>query len=216
MYTLLMEKIDLYNQISREIVKNYNTYLHVEDVKIQTSPDVPAHYTIVHLLDKQIADKLHQVALKLKELDPSLILNLPENYHITFFWKGLESKLEDKVSEIESIISSTRFDFNINELLFGPLGISVKFYPSTEGFVNARFKIYELADTPVSVDEKFVTTWVHLAAFSQIPQESVKKFVQENSKISFGSYTAKNFTLYISTNKGLVKPTKIREFSCKD
>jgi len=211
-----MEKIELYNQISREIVKNYNTYLHNNDVKILNSMEVPAHYTISHIVDATVAEKLHKIAIELKKLDDTLILNSPENYHITLFWKGLDSKLEEKLPQIENILKSIRFEFTIEELLFGPLGISIKFYPTTEDFVNVRRKLYELTNTPILVDERFVTTWVHLAAYSQTPQETVKKYVQDNSKISFGSYVPKNFTLYISTNKGLVNPQTVKEFACKN
>jgi 2'-5' RNA ligase len=209
-----MNKIDLYNQISKEIVKNYNLYLHPEDVKILKTLEVPAHYTIGHVVDISIANKLHQVALQLKELDPSLILNEPKNYHITLFWKGLDSGLEKKIPEIENIINSTRFEFRIEELLFGPLGVSVKFYPKNECFVEARKKLYELTNTPILIDERFVTTWVSIAAYAQVPTDSVKNFVRENSLVNFGDYIADNFTLYISTNKGLVSPKMIKIFEC--
>lgn len=210
-----MERVDLYNQISREIVKNYNSYLHVEDVKILNTLETSAHYTISHVIDKPAADKLHQVALKLKELDASLILYTPANYHVTLFWRGLESRLEEKVPEIEQIIKNTNFEFDIQELLFGPLGISVKFYPKNEEFVRARTAIHKLTNTPILIDERFVTTWVSLAAYSQIPHEIVKKYIQENSNMEFGPYKPESFTLYISTNKGLVNPKVVKEFKCK-
>jgi hypothetical protein len=210
-----MEKIELYNQISREIVKNYNTYLHSQDVKILSTLDVPAHYTISHIIDIQLATKLHEISLKLKTLDNSLILNKPENYHITLFWKGMDSQLEEKTDSIKEIIEAASLEFNVEELLFGPLGVSVKFYPRNESFVDARTKLYQLTETPIIIDERFVTTWVSLAAYSQVPQDSVKKFVQENSKINFGVYKNDTLTLYISTNKGLVNPQKVTEFKCR-
>jgi hypothetical protein len=210
-----MEKIELYNQISREIVKNYNTYLHLEDVKILKTLEVPAHITLSHVLDTTLALKLHEVSLELKEIDSTLILNNPENYHITLFWKGLDSKLDEKSTEIGKILESTFFEFDVQELLFGPLGVSAKFYPKTEDFVNARIKLYELTNTPVLIDERFVTTWVSLAAYSQVPNEKVKQYVQDNAKSEFGSYSVNNFTLYKSTNKGLVNPETISEFRCK-
>lgn len=204
-----MEKIEIYNQISREVVKNYNTYLHPADVKILPSMEVPKHYTISHILDRKTSAELHQVSLELKALDNSLIINEPENYHITLFWKGLESKLEEKIESIRNIISPEHFEFDVEEILFGPLGVSVKFYPKNEDFINTRLALYQLTDTPVIIDERFVTTWVSLAAYSQIPSESVKRFVQENSTQKFGAYKADSFTLYTSTNKGLVNPQKI-------
>lgn len=190
-------------------------YLRPEDVKVFSSLEVPAHYTIVHVLDKNIAEKIHEIALSLKKLDDSLIINEPENYHITFFWKGLDSNLEEKLEDIEKIINSTNFEFDIEELLFGPLGVSLKFYPKSEDFVNARMEICKLTNTPVLIDERFVTTWVAVAAYSQTPNENIKKYVQENFKINFGTYKPKDFTLYISTNKGLVNPKFIKRFECK-
>lgn len=210
-----MKKIELYNQISREIVKNYNTYLHPEDVKYLKTLEVDPHYTIVHVLKSSLIDKVHDIALKLKKTDTSLIINKPENYHITLFWKGLDSKLEEKTDEIEKLLAKNVFEFDIEELLFGPLGISLKFYPKTESFVNTRMDIHNLTNTPISINERFVTTWIHLATFSQIPNKKIRQFVLENSNISFGSYKVDKFTLFISTNKGLDNPTKIADFSCK-
>lgn len=210
-----MRKIEIYNQISREIVKNYNTYLHTTDVKILTTLETAPHFTISHVLDEQLSNKLHEMALKLKAIDPSLVINQPENYHITLFWKGMDSELDKKTESIKDIISKTIFEFDVEEMLFGPLGISVKFYPKTEDFVNARTALYNLTNTPILVDERFVTTWVSLATYSQTPISAVKEFVQENSKQKFGSYKVTNFTLYTSTNKGLLNPQKIVEFNCK-
>lgn len=210
-----MEKIKLYNQISHEIVKNYNTYLHPEDVKLLKTIDVPAHYTIVNRIDISLAEKLNKIAIKLKEIDDSILLNDYHNYHISLFWKDLDSRLPEKNEKIKDIISSYSYKFNVEELLFGPLGISIKFYPTDESFVETKIKLCELTNTPIFIDERFVTTWVHLGAFTQIPKTEVKKFVQDNCNIKFGSYNVLEFTLYKSTNKWLLNPEKIKEFNCK-
>lgn len=207
-----MERIDLYNQISREIVKNYNTYLHPSDVKILQTLGVSPHFTISHVLNNTLTKELHKITLALKVLDSSLIINQPENYHITLFWKGLDSKLDQNTEEIRNILAKYKFSFEVEELLFGPLGVSVKFYPKDENFVKARQELYELTGTPYIIDERFVTTWVSLAAYSQIPQDSVKKYVFENQTKKFDDYMPESFKLYISNNKGLVNPQEIAEF----
>lgn len=209
-----MEKIELYNKISREIVKNYNMYLHVEDVVPLETLDAPEHFTISHIINKDLANKLHETALQLKGIDESLTLNKPENYHITLFWKGLDSKLDNKHKEIREILDNYSFEFKVEELLFGPKGISAKFYPMSEDFVNARMKLYKLAGVPININELFVTTWVSLATYTQTPSNKVKEFIQINSSIEYGTYKVNEFTLYISNNKQLDKPKFVESFSC--
>lgn len=209
-----MDTVQIYNQIARVIVKNYNTYLHPEDVKVLTTLDVAPHFTISHILGKQLAVKLHETAIKLSSVDSSLILNDPQNYHITLFWKGMDAKLNEKSDSIKQIVEKYVFDFEVEELLFGPLGISVKFYPKSESLIEARKELYNLTGTPLDIDERFVTTWVSLATYSQVPSEEVKKFVQENAGLSLGTYKVDKFVLYISTNKNLVNPQVVTEFEC--
>lgn len=84
-----MEKINLYNQISHEVVKNYNTYLHPEDVKILKTIEVSPHYTIVNKIDLDLAEKINKIALQLQAVSDELIsrgyshvinYEMPESY----------------------------------------------------------------------------------------------------------------------------------------
>jgi len=106
-----VNKINLYNQISHEIVKNYNTYLHAEDVNILKTIEVAPHHTIVNKINTKLAQKIYEVALKLKEIDSSLSLNGYRNYHITLFWKNLDANLPSKTYEIGKIIHNHTYSF---------------------------------------------------------------------------------------------------------
>lgn len=208
-----MQQYELYNQISREIVRNYNQYLHPEDVTIMPQTEVDKHYTISHVIQGEVVGAVSKFAKELKKIDPSLIFNHPENYHITLFWTGLDNMLDKHANEIQNILDGVDFSFSVEEVLFAPMGISVKFYPKNLSLVETRSKLFNMLHIPYRVDERFVTAWVSVARFGRIPNIKVCDFVRANQGRIFGEYKVNNFKLYVSGNKELKDPVELASFT---
>lgn len=208
------ENFELLNLMAKRVVETYNTWLNPLDVLINQSLETAEHYTISTLIPKELASKIHVFAKEMGEVDPSLILNEPDLYHFTTFWCPLTADIDLLRTGVESKVKSYPLSFSVNGFIFGPIGVSLKLYPTNETLCELRESLSKITGSKFQLDERGVTSWISLCRYTQPPKPELKKYIQEHASEDFGIYTPDTIGFYRSSNKNFIGTTEL--FSIKN
>lgn len=197
----MKKEFEYYNELAKEVVNNYNTWLNPVDVVLNPSMETAEHITISSLIPTELGLKIQELVEKFLAIDESLIIKDPSLYHFTVYWCPIGSDVEGLRKILVEEIEKEKLEFDLKGLQFAPLGISLEMFPTNDALINIRQRMADHIGAKYKKDERGVTTWVNLIRYSQIPKIEVKKFVQENSQIDFGHFVPSEIGFYKSKHK---------------
>ncbi len=179
------------------------------------------HFTIVVLMPPEIRRKMSQFAQKLQEIEPSLILNDPEFYHLTLYWVPGDRN-PDKVRKfLTDYFAHYHFDFNLSNLFNSPKGIGVSALPTDESFIELRNSLSREFNFPYTMPDFLPMSWITIARFTEKPSQKLIDFLKNNFDTDFGYLKVKEINILESENKNLAGAKKIaiiiiyRIYGCK-
>jgi hypothetical protein len=225
---MVREKITMYNHTTenwkaQHFITNLSRNFKPEDAvlvnELKESPQHASgeHYTFSAYIPQDFREKLEPISKKLTELDPSLILNEPDLFHLTVFWCSLENPIEKIIGAAEEVLKKEKLSFDLRGLISAPFGISIKAYPRNEIFMRLREKLSGLTGTDLpqnpdgSLHEKAVSTWITLGRYTEPPQAPLLEYINSRVEEDFGIYTPESITLYKCDNKYLRNPQVIKK-----
>ncbi|MFA5927614.1 MAG: hypothetical protein WCT32_03490 [Patescibacteria group bacterium] len=173
------------------------------------------HYTFSSILPLAPQDQIKPISRKLAEIDSTLILNEPELYHISTFWCPINHDTHELIQLIKTEVAKEPITFHLHGLIAAPFGISLKAYPLNDTFVRLREKLCATTEIEIprnedgSYHERFVSSWITLARYTQPPQEPLLEYIRSNLELDFGEFTPREIGAYISNNKFLRDPKVI-------
>lgn len=170
------------------------------------------HYTFSCYLPSELRQKLKPITEKLRSIDPTLVLNDPELYHLTVFWCSIDKKFDTLIQIFKEELSKQPLVFSLYGLVILPFGISLKAYPLNDCFLRLREKLYTSAglQLPLNPDgtlhERATSTWITLARYTKKPSSKLREYIISQLDLDFGEFTPESFGVYISNNKYLYEP----------
>jgi len=172
------------------------------------------HYTF-SAYTPELRHLLEPITNKLISIDPSLVLNEPDLYHLTIFWCPINNDVDSLVKIFRAGIAEEPLSFNFHGLIVAPFGIGFKAYPLNNGFVRLREKLYAASGVEIprnpdgTYHERFVSTWITLARYSEPPTETLFEYARSNLDLDLGVYTPGEIGVYVSDNKFLRNPKTV-------
>lgn len=173
------------------------------------------HYTFSCLVPSDLRGKLEPITEQLRTIDPTLVLNEPELYHLTVFWCNLDQDIDSLISLFKKHLAEKPLAFHLSGLVGLPFGISLKAYPLNETFFNLRQELWAATgqvpplNSDGSLHERAVSTWITLGRYANPPSQALLNYLQENLDLDMGQFTPDSFGVYLSDNKYLRNPKTI-------
>lgn len=173
------------------------------------------HYTFSCLVPDTLRRKIEPVTRHLGAIDPSLMLNEPELYHLTVFWCDLDQDVDRLVSIFKKHLSEEALAFDLSGLAVLPFGISLKAYPLNTRFFALRHDLWEATHQAIplnpdgSIHEQATSTWITLGRYTQPPTDQLIDYVRGNLDLEYGHFVPEQLGAYLSDNKYLRNPKTI-------
>jgi hypothetical protein len=206
------------NQKAQTFVKELSLHMKPEEaVLVDALKENPQHasgehYTFSCFVSDELRKKIEPITDKLHELDPSLVLNDSKLYHLTVFWCSMDKDVKWLSSIFKEELKKKPLSFDLHGLAALPFGISLKAYPTNDGFFRVRERLYEAVgqEFPLNSDgtlhERAISTWITLGRYTQAPSKQLQAFINERLDWNLGKFTPDSFGIYISNNKYLYQP----------